>query len=141
MLDREYPRRNKLDCMVDANLGADAHSEHSRSCYVIMLNGGVIKMKILQTRVSRSTGHAECQALVLLTQSIQLCRDMLTELGYSQGSVRICEDNAAVTMQVAATVKEREVATTGVIKRPSMRSLTQERYLWIKYLAQRIPVM
>ena len=100
VLDREYPRRNKLDCMVDANLGADAHSEHSRSCYVIMLNGGVIKMKIMkQTRVSRSTGHAECQALVLLTQSIQLCRDMLTELGYSQGSVRICEDNAAVTMQ------------------------------------------
>jgi hypothetical protein len=100
VLDRDFPRRNKLDSMVDANLGADAHSEHSRSCYVIMLNGGVIKMKIMkQTRVSRSTGHAECQALVLLTQSVQLWRDMLAELGYSQGSVRICEDNAAVTLQ------------------------------------------
>ena len=51
---------SKKTSMVDANLGADAFSEHSRSCYVIMLNGGIICMKIMkQTVVARSTGHSE----------------------------------------------------------------------------------
>jgi hypothetical protein len=60
VLDKPYPRRHKLDSMVDANLGGDAFTEHSRSCFVIMLNGGVISMKIIkQTAVARSTGHAE----------------------------------------------------------------------------------
>jgi hypothetical protein len=100
VLNKSYPRRNKLDGLVDANLGGDAFSEHSRSCYVIMLNGGIIKMKVMkQTTVSRSTGHSEMQALVLLVQSLQVCRDLLAELGYMQGCVRICEDNSACVLQ------------------------------------------
>jgi hypothetical protein len=100
VLDTPYPRRHKLDSMVDANLGGDAFSEHSRSCYVIMLNGGVISMKIMkQTTIARSTGHAEMQALVLLTQQLQACRDLMAELGYLGGSTRILEDNSACVMQ------------------------------------------
>ena len=100
VLDKGFPHRNKLDSMVDANLGADAFSEHSRSCYVIMLNGGVICMKIMkQTVVARSTGHSEMIALALLAQKIQACRDILAELGYLTGSTRGLEDNQAVCLQ------------------------------------------
>ena len=100
VLDKGFPHRNKLDSMVDANLGADAFSEHSRSCYVIMLNGGVICMKVLkQTVVARSTGHSEMIALALLAQKIQACRDILAELGYLTGSTRVLEDNQAVCQQ------------------------------------------
>ena len=72
VLNQGFPRRNKLDAYVDANLGGDAFNERSRSCYVIQLNGGMVSMKIMkQPVVARSTGHAEMRALAMLAQQLQ----------------------------------------------------------------------
>ena len=100
VLDKGFPRRNKLDAYVDANLGGDAFDERSRSCYVIQLNGGMVSMKIMkQTVVARSTGHSEMKALAMLAQQLQFCTDLLSELGYGVGSVRCLEDNSSVVLQ------------------------------------------
>ena len=100
VLNQGFPRRNKLDAYVDANLGGDAFNERSRSCYVIQLNGGMVSMKIMkQPVVARSTGHAEMRALAMLAQQLQFCTDLLSELGYGVGCVRCLEDNASVVLQ------------------------------------------
>ena len=100
VLDKGFPRRNKLDAYVDANLGGDAFDERSRSCYVIQLNGGMVSMKIMkQTVVARSTGQSEMKALAMLAQQLQFCTDLLSELGYGVGSVRCLEDNSSVVLQ------------------------------------------
>ena len=100
VLNQGFPRRNKLDAYVDANLGGDAFDERSRSCYVIQLNGGMIAMKIMkQPLVARSTGHSEMRALAMLAQQLQFCTDIMSELGYGVGSVRCLEDNASVCLQ------------------------------------------
>jgi hypothetical protein len=113
VLDKGFPHRNKLDSMVDANLGGDAFSEHSRSCYVIMFNGGVICMKIMkQTVVARSTGHSEMIALALLAEKIQACRDILAEPGYLTGSTRVLEDNQAVCLHRREETTKRLRART-----------------------------
>ena len=63
------------------------------------LNGGPVAFKIMkQTSVSRSTGHAEMQALAQLTQYIQFCTDLGSELGYHTGCVRVLEDNSSVCL-------------------------------------------
>ena len=99
-LDSPYPRRFKLEAYVDANLGGDAYSEHSRSCFMIKLNGSTILTKVMkQTRVARSTGHAEMQALCLLGQSLMFCADFMTELGYIQPVCRVLEDNSSCVIQ------------------------------------------
>ena len=99
-LDTVVPQRHKLWAMVDANLGGNAFDERSRSCFVIMLNGGPVAVKIMkQTVTARSTGHAEMQALSILAQYLQFCTDLASELGYSTGSVRVLEDNSSVCLQ------------------------------------------
>ena len=99
VLSQRMDTRHKIWAMVDANLGGDAFSERSRSCFVVMLNGGPVAFKIMkQTSVSRSTGHAEMQALAQLTQYIQFCTDLGSELGYHTGCVRVLEDNSSVCL-------------------------------------------
>ena len=99
-LDQTVPQRHKLWAMVDANLGGNAFDERSRSCFVIMLNGGPVAVKIMkQTVVARSTGHAEMQALSILAQYLQFCTDLASELGYSTGAVKVLEDNSSVCLQ------------------------------------------
>ena len=99
-LDQAVPQRHKLWAMVDANLGGNAFDERSRSCFVIMLNGGPVAVKIMkQTVVARSTGHAEMQALSVLAQYLQFCTDLASELGYSTGAVKVLEDNSSVCLQ------------------------------------------
>ena len=98
-LSQRMDVRHKIWAMVDANLGGDAFSERSRSCFVIMLNGGPVAFKVMkQTSVSRSTGHAEMQALAQLTQYLQFCTDLGSELGYHTGCVRVLEDNSSVCL-------------------------------------------
>ena len=89
VLNQGFPRRNKLDAYVDANLGGDAFDERSRSCYAIQLNGGMVSMEIMkQPVVDRSTGHSEMRALAMLAQQLQFCTDLLSELGHGAGCVR-----------------------------------------------------
>ena len=123
VLDKGFPRRNKLDAYVDANLGGDAFDERSRSCYVIQLNGGMVSMKIMkQTVVARSTGHSEMKALAMLAQQLQFCTDLLSELGYGVGSVRCLEDNSSVVVLQAGggSPKQQRVRTIVETKHMSM---------------------
>ena len=54
-----------------------------------------------QTRISRSTGHSEMQALCLLGQALSFCSDWLTEMGYGQETCTVYEDNSACVLQSA----------------------------------------
>ena len=110
VLNQGFPRRNKLDAYVDANLGGDAFDERSRSCYVIQLNGGMVSMEIMkQPVVDRSTGHSEMRALAMLAQQLQFCTDLLSELGYGVGCVRCLEDNASVVLQAGRLTSGQEL--------------------------------
>lgn len=102
VLGSPFQRRFKLISYVDANLDGDAWSEHSLGAYVIQLNGGPIMVKVMkQTRISRSTGHSEMQALCLLGQALSFCSDWLTEMGYGQETCTVYEDNSACVLQSA----------------------------------------
>ena len=81
VLGSPFQRRFKLISYVDANLDGDSWSEHSIGAYVIQLNGGPIMVKVMkQTRIARSTGHSEMQALCLLAQALSFCSDWLAEM-------------------------------------------------------------
>ena len=54
-----------------------------------------------QTRISRSTGHSEMQALCLLGQALSFCSGWLTEMGYGQETCTVYEDNSACVLQSA----------------------------------------
>ena len=100
VLGSPFQRRFKLISYVDANLDGDAWSEHSLGAYVIQLNGGPVMMKVMkQTRISRSTGHSEMQALCLLAQALSFCSDWMNEMGYSQETCLVYEDNSACVLQ------------------------------------------
>ena len=102
VLGSPFQRRFKLISYVDANLDGDAWSEHSLGAYVIQLNGGPIMVKVMkQTRISRSTGHSEMQALCLLGQALSFCSGWLTEMGYGQETCTVYEDNSACVLQSA----------------------------------------
>ena len=102
VLGSPFQRRFKLISYVDANLDGDAWSEHSLGAYVIQLNGGPIMVKVMkQTRISRSTGHSEMQALCLLGQALSFCSDWLTEMGYGQETCTVYEDNSSCVIQSA----------------------------------------
>ena len=100
VLGKPFERRFKVISYVDANLDGDAESEHSLGAYVIQLNGGPVMMKVMkQTRIARSTGHSEMQALCLLAQALTFCTDWMTEMGYGQQMCTVYEDNAACCLQ------------------------------------------
>ena len=100
VLKSPWERRFKLVAYCDANLDGDSESEHSLGCIVIQFNGAPIMMKVLkQTRVARSTGHSEMQSLCLLGQALMFCTDWLNEMGYSQETTTVYEDNSACVLQ------------------------------------------
>ena len=100
VLGSPWERRFKLVSYCDANLDGDSESEHSLGCIVIQFNGAPIMMKVLkQTRIARSTGHSEMQTLCLLGQALMFCTDWLNEMGYSQETTTVYEDNSACVLQ------------------------------------------
>ena len=100
VLGSPWERRFKLVSYCDANLDGDSESEHSLGCIVIQFNGAPIMMKVLkQTRIARSTGHSEMQTLCLLGQALMFCTDWLNEMGYSQETTAVYEDNSACVLQ------------------------------------------
>jgi hypothetical protein len=93
--------KNKLIASVDSDLGGCGIDQKSTSGFVVMVNGGAVAWKARkQSTVSTATMEAEMKAADLCGMELLLMRDLMGELGWRQGCVRVMEDNAGC-VQVA----------------------------------------
>ena len=124
----------------DANLDGDSESEHSLGCIVIQFNGAPIMMKVLkQTRVARSTGHSEMQSLCLVRQALMFCTDWLNEMGYSQETTTVYEDNSACVLQSSG---DHQSSKSAHYRRDqaSVEELVRTGKMWVQHCPSHLNV-
>ena len=140
VLGSPWERRFKLVSYCDANLDGDSESEHSLGCIVIQFNGAPIMMKVLkQTRVARSTGHSEMQTLCLLGQALMFCTDWLNEMGYSQETTTVYEDNSACVLQSSG---DHQSSKSAHYRRDqaSVEELVRAGKMWVQHCPSHLNV-
>ena len=128
-----YDITNKILGVVDSDLGSCKDTEKSTSGLVLMLNGGIVLWRSArQSALSTATAEAECKAAGFAGQQLIPLRDLLSELGFSQPSVRVLEDNSAtVTLSMGAAKSGK----SGHFRRmvAYLEGLTNRGILWLDY--------
>ena len=88
----------KLTIYTDANWGGNPDNGKSTSAYIVMLANGSISFKVgLQGLTAQSTMEAELVAAATEMKESLFCRNMMMELGFTEGfrSVPVYIDNAS----------------------------------------------
>ena len=101
-----YDMTNRLLFYCDADHGACLDTGRSTSCVIGMMNGAAVIWSSRRQRVNTtSTAHSEMIALASGVMEIEWARDLLQELGFPQGTVRVMEDNSATLSQSSGDYK------------------------------------
>ena len=101
-----YDMTNRLLFYCDADHGACLDTGRSTSCVIGMMNGAAVIWSSRRQRVNTtSTAHSEMIALASGVMEIEWARDLLQELGFPQGTVRVLEDNSATLSQSSGDYK------------------------------------
>ena len=128
-----YDVTNKIVGTVDSDLGGCKDTEKSTSGLILMLNGGpIIWRSTRQSTVSTGTAEAECKAAGFAGQQLIPLRDLLSELGFEQPSVRMLEDNSATVQLSFGTGK---AGKSGHFRRmvAYLEGLTNRSIFWLDH--------
>ena len=105
-LNASYHTVNKCMGYVDADHGACKDTGRSTSGITIQLNGAAIIWSSRRQKVKgTSTAHSEMIALDSMVKEMEWVRDMMAELGFPQGCIRILEDNNSTLRQATGDYK------------------------------------
>ena len=124
-------RRDKLIASVDSDLGGCVDTHKSTSGLVVFLNGGPISWKSKkQSTNSTATLEAEMKAAALVGMELVWLRDLVSELGVTQGCVRVMEDNAGC---VALASGQKDTAKSNHFKRTTkyVECLVNRGVIWL----------
>ena len=76
----------KLTTYTDANMGGNPDNSNSTSSYIVMLVNGPISFKVgLQSLTAQSTMEAELMAAATAMKESLFCKNMMMELGFTEG--------------------------------------------------------
>ena len=105
-LNASYHTVNKCMGYVDADHGACKDTGRSASGITIQLNGAAIIWLSRRQKVKgTSTAHSEMIALDSMVKEMEWVHDMMAELGFPQGCIRILEDNNSTLRQATGDYK------------------------------------
>ena len=88
----------KLTTYTDANWGGNLDNVKSSSSYIVMVTNGPISFKVgLQSLIAQSTVEAELVAAATAMKESLFCRNIMMELGFTEGvrSIPVYIDNTS----------------------------------------------
>ena len=106
----------KLATYTDANWGVNPDNGKSTSSYIVMVTNGTISFKAgLQSLTTQSTMEAELVAAATAMKESLFCRNMMMELGFTEGfwSVPVYIDNTSalhVAVNRSFSPREKHIA-------------------------------